>query len=525
MRRTLGALGLCVLLLASAQRLAAQSEVPETAREVVREQPAAVALSTSLRLAGPIDPEVYRVGPGDRLAVVLSGRISRVIPIEIDSESGVILPGVGTILARGLTLAQLRDRIFARLKQEYVGVQSEVRLTRPRTFRVSVIGRVASAGTAEVQGASHASDLLTQVTLASDASRRNIILQRRDGSRIRVDLERFTRIGERDMDPWLEDGDVLIVPVATSFMFAHGAFAVPGRIERVQGDRVSGLVALAGGLLPSADSSRVWHVRWRGGDAVDSIWIPLPSLLSHEQDPEVGDAERVYVYFQPQYRQLRDVSLIGEVQRPGSYPIREGITRLTELVAASGGFTPEADLAAIRIFRRSANAEQRDPELDRLLRLSSTELTTSEYSTLRTRLASLREEHRVNWTRLLEQPAALDVLLRDGDVVRVDRLVNSVRVDGEVRRPGILSYRSGRSTAEYIREAGGLTNRAWASKMRVIRAGTGQTMPAGSVAALEPGDFIWIPERPDRNLWDQTRDILTVLTGVATVIIAVRSIQ
>ena len=68
-------------------------------------------------------------------------------------------------------------------------------------------------------------------------------------------------------------------------------------------------------------------------------------------------------------------------------------------------------------------------------------MTASEYTKLTTKLASLREDYRIDWKRLKERPQELDLLLRDGDVVRVERLVPSIRVDGEVTHPGILSYR------------------------------------------------------------------------------------
>ena len=49
----------------------------------------------------------------------------------------------------------------------------------------------------------------------------------------------------------------------------------------------------------------------------------------------------------------------------------------------------------------------------------------------RAKLAAHREDFRVDWARLRKSPE-LDILLRWGDAVRVDPLVSSVRVEGEV---------------------------------------------------------------------------------------------
>ena len=62
-------------------------------------------------------------------------------------------------------------------------------------------------------------------------------------------------------------------------------------------------------------------------------------------------------------------------------------------------------------------------------------------------------------------------------------------------------------------------------KVRVTRAVTGQTLLAHNVRRLDPGDFIWVPERSDVTAWDHFSRLLTTLAQIATVVIAVRSIR
>jgi hypothetical protein len=59
----------------------------------------------------------------------------------------------------------------------------------------------------------------------------------------------------------------------------------------------------------------------------------------------------------------------------------------------------------------------------------------------------------------------------------------------------------------------------------VTRAVTGQTLSASNVATLDPGDLSWVPERPDRTLWDNTRDLWTAVAQIATVVIAIRTVR
>jgi polysaccharide export outer membrane protein len=425
----------------------------------------------------------------------------------------------------GRTLADVRDDLLSRMRGQFKGVNMDLRLARPRMFRVYLTGQVRVAGPVDATGSSRVADVAMMGTMLDDASRRHIEVLHRDGTRDIADLELFLRTGDNNLNPWLRDGDVINLPVATEFVWAQGALARPGRFELGPSDSLRTLLRLAGDPLPAAETSRVLLVTWRDPLTPESTWVSLEDVYARKTNPPLEDGQRVYVYYVPQYHLQHEATIIGEVRRPGLYPIVEGRTHLSYLVAAADRFLPSADLSAIRVHRRSPNAGERDPELDRLLRLSRNELTGSEYEQLRTKLAGLREDYRVDWARLQQDPAHLDPLIRDGDIVRVERLVNSIRVDGEVRRPGILAYAPGQRVENYIAQTGGFTDRAWRGKVRVTRAVTGQTLLARNVKTLDPGDFVWVPERPDITVWQQAKEVLTALATVATIVIAIRSVR
>ena len=117
-----------------------------------------------------------------------------------------------------------------------------------------------------------------------------------------------------------------------------------------------------------------------------------------------------------------------------------------------------------------------------------------------------------------------DPLLKDGDFVQVRRLVNALRVDGQVVNPGVLAYQSGRSLGDYIDLAGGLTATAWKGHEQVTRAGSSQTQLARSVE-LRPGDVIWVPTKPQGSWWERSGQLLFVLAQLATIALAVRSLR
>lgn len=472
-------------------------------------------------LAGPVDAKLYRVGAGDLLHLQLWGNVTRDVLLEVGPEGMLAVPGSGTLYVDGLTLAEVRDRVLDRLRSEMRGVKMDLRLARPRTFKVYLTGQVVAPGPMVISGVSRVADVVMAGYLLPDGSQRRIEVVHRDGTREIGDLGLFLRTGDEMLNPWLRDGDVLRVPVATRFIRALGAVARPGRFELGPRDSLITLLMLAGEPLPSADLKRALLVRWREDFQPESLWVTLDDVYTRTVNPELRDGDRLYLYFIP--RAQEEVSILGEVARPGVYPIVEGVHRVSDLIAAAGGFLKTADLSAIRIIHRRGITGEKDLELDRLLRLPRQELTTTEYVTMRTRLAGLREEYRVDWNHLTEDKFERDLLLRDRDSVRVERLVSSVRVDGEVRRPGLVAYRAGRRVKDYLDEAGGYTDRAWPSRVRVTRAVTGQTLPARNVKTLDPGDFVWVPEKTDATFWDHAQKLLTAVVQVAAVIITVRS--
>jgi protein involved in polysaccharide export with SLBB domain len=476
-------------------------------------------------LPGPVDPDVYRVGPGDILLLQLWGKVSRSLSLEVGPEGRILVPGSGTLKVDGRTLRQVRESVLDLMRGQFRGVNMDVRLARPRVFRLYLTGHVRGPGAVLATGSSRIADVLVPGAMLEHASTRRIEILHRDGSRDFADLGLFFATGTAAFNPWLQDGDVVSVPVATEFIHIQGAVAKPGDYELGPNDSLVTLLRLAGDPIPGAYLDRALLVRWKDALVPESLWVNLEDVYTRQDNPALREGEHFYVYFVPNYHIQHEAAVAGEVLRPGTFPIVEGRTRLSDLISYADGFLPAADLSSIRVHRRNTGGGEQDPELERLLRLSRADLTNTEYVVLQTKLASLREDYRVDWSRLQKDPVHLDLLLRDGDVVRVERLVSSVRVDGEVRRPGILSYMPGLTMRDYVAQAGGFTDRAWVGKARVTRAANGQVLPANSVRALNPGDFIWIPEKPDVTALQQAQSVLTSLAYIATIVIAIRSVR
>ena len=243
-------------------------------------------------------------------------------------------------------------------------------------------------------------------------------------------------------------------------------------------------------------------------------------------NPPLEDGERLYVYYVPEYHQQHEAAIMGEVQRPGVYPIREGqgpAQPPRRRRRAASGRRPTSRPSACT--GRTRAAQEKDPELDRLLRLSRKELTATEYEVMRTKLAALRGVLPRGLERACRPTATSTCCC--WTATRSSWSGWSPRSAWTARCAGRACSTScaGSSVNDYVKQAGGFTDRAWRGKVRVTRAVTGQTLLARNVRTLDPGDFIWVPEKPDVTAWEQAREILTALAQVATIVIAIQSVK
>ena len=467
--------------------------------------------------SGPIDAARYVLGPGDVLELDLWGRVSRGLVAVVSPEGTVFWPGIAPIKVSGHTLAWARERILRLVGENFRGVQAEVRMIQLRTFKVYVTGAVKTPGAIPVTSVTRASEAVSGSGMLDGASRRNIEVRRADGTRVRLDMDQLQTLGRDRRDPTLVDGDLLSVPMANEWINVSGGVARPGRYEFSPGDSLSTLLALGGGPVPAGVLDRALLVRFNTPTSRESLWVNLDEVAQGRGDMPVQDGDQLFVALRAGFHQLQTVTIIGEVERPGTYPIVLGRDRFSDVIRWAGGFRPLANRASIYLLRQTAGIEA-DAEFDRLARLSRAEMTESEYTKFQTRLAERKNSFRIDWARLQGGTQDIDPLLQQGDVVRVEQLVSTVRVEGQVRRPGFIDYVAGRGLKDYVELAGGFTDRANKSLVSVSRSITGQVIPARSVINVLPGDFIWVPERRDVDVWAVFRDVVTVAGQVALLI-------
>ena len=216
------------------------------------------------------------------------------------------------------------------------------------------------------------------------------------------------------------------------------------------------------------------------------------------------------------------IHLEGEVRFPGFYTISDKKDRISDLIERSGGLTEYAYAAGASLKRNSVDQKNKKPSLGWLLEVdddkaeeerkllnlrrlsqdkSQYNLSTEDYETI---IASDLLGIKLN--KILERPhSRWDIYVEDGDVIKIPKALQTVKITGEVRRPNNVVYFKQSGFKRYIDGAGGYTRNASKSGAYVQYAN-------GSVDAtkkvlfffnkhpvIEPGAEVFVPVRAPRE--------------------------
>lgn len=162
------------------------------------------------------------------------------------------------------------------------------------------------------------------------------------------------------------------------------------------------------------------------------------------------------------------VTVIGEVERPGRYVLREATSKdtgtLVELLAMAGGTTDEASRRVV-LFRTGPGGEQRiEVDVNDLMK----------------------------GTRLAD--GALD--LEDGDVVVVPE-ADVFYIHGQVEKPGRYPLQSGMLVMQAISVSGGVSERGSERDISITRqeGDSYDTRDVKLSERLQPGDVVYVKEK------------------------------
>ncbi|HHY45720.1 MAG TPA: hypothetical protein GX506_00270, partial [Firmicutes bacterium] len=290
------------------------------------------------------------IKPGDTLEISVWGHDDLRAAIIVREDGMISFPLVGEVMASDLTAPQLCDILRSRLADYIKNPSVTVVVKQERPLRIQVLGCVRTPGVYSFQGQAFVSDAIAAAggttpegdLTAVTVTRRERSVHGGSGGAITVNLEELLS-GRGDRGPLvLQDGDIVYVPRALRVRVI-GWVEAPGEYLMQVGSRLMDALTRAGGVKPGGDAAAVTLTR----DTVINVNVddivsgrnPAANVLLKDQDiisvPEL----------------IRQVSVLGEVAKPGVYDIKKD-TRLLDVIALAGGATEQGDTSSVVVTRR-----------------------------------------------------------------------------------------------------------------------------------------------------------------------------
>jgi protein involved in polysaccharide export with SLBB domain len=240
----------------------------------------------------------------------------------------------------------------------------------------------------------------------------------------------------------VKDGDRVrvmpILPYSERVVYVEGHVPRPGRLPYHDGMRLGEVLHSYQDLLPEP-AAQGEIVRLVEPDLhAETIDFDVPDVLIGNTTLTLQPFDTIRVFGRYE-RDAPNVMVGGEVLRPGSYALSEGMTA-AQLVRMAGGFKRDALLG---------NAD-----------LISYQVVNG------VKVVGERRDLRIG-DAVLKDDREADALLKPGDVLTVHQLTGwndigaSITIQGEVGHPGSYGFEQGERLSDVLRRAGGFRETAY----------------------------------------------------------------
>ncbi|RYF26880.1 MAG: capsule biosynthesis protein [Flavobacteriales bacterium] len=305
----------------------------------------------------------------------------------------------------------------------------------------------------------------------------------------------------------------------------QGEVRIPGQFPYSTNIKLEDLIQMAGGFKEGASPNRIEVSRRIQNFDPTSSSSKTASIFTLDVDKylklgtdtfALKPFDIISVRSSESYTVQKQVKLEGEVLYPGLYTITNKNDRISDLIKRAGGLTSSAHPDGASLKRPGAekvnptdknaidNREEEDKKFLGLKRaqeagVKDTLAVDVEQKLIQSDLVG------INLVKILEKPASkFDIFVEDGDIIRVPRQLQTVKVTGEVLSPNSIVYLPGKSLKQYINGSGGFTANARKNGVYVkyangSAAAVGKFLFFNNYPQIKPGAEIWVPKRAERE--------------------------
>ena len=389
----------------------------------------------------------------------------------------------------------------------------------------------------------------------------------------------------------LQREDVLNIPSIYDlreefYVLISGEVNRPGAFAFGENMKVADLVMRAGGFKESATPSQIEIARRVkddiSGKLAEIFHIDISKdlkITGENADMILKPFDHVIIRRSPGFQRERLVRVEGEVFYPGEYAISNANERISDLLKRAGGLNQFAYPKGASLIRRneffkapsdnqikSQNLSQvkqnslrrtgRNTEAEKYLleridgkiaerggdlsnkqggllvddfRRETIEEIGKEDSLDETLNVKTLEMIGISLEEVIRNPGGPeDLFIQEGDVLSIPKLLQTVRMRGEVLFPTTARYQDRLGFKDYISRSGGFSEDARKKRSYVVYA-NGDVRRTSSVLGfrfypkIEPGSEIIVPSKPDRQPMP-VQAWIAIATSIATLALVVNNI-
>lgn len=351
-----------------------------------------------------------------------------------------------------------------------------------------------------------------------------------------IDLGALLAGNEPDIT--LKRNDLLVIPSIHELedrgaITIGGLVAHPGKYPFAENITIEDLIIQAGGLLRGASTARIDVSRRINDSKSLTPSNTTAKLYSFSlKDGFVVDGDKgfllepydiVEVRKSPGYQEQRRVAIGGEVAFDGAYTLEAKNERLSDLIRRAGGVNPSAYLKGASLLRQMSKDEvnARNQVMKFAMQNSHGEDSISVGKVLNSDRYSIG----IELEKALKNPGSdYDLVLKEGDVLFIPELNNTVKISGDVMFPNTVVFKTGEKAKYYINQAGGYGSQANKGKAFVIYM-NGTVARLKRNTAIEPGCHIIIPSKHKTQInWPAIMSVTSMAGTLGTMAAAIATL-
>lgn len=458
-------------------------------------------------------PVEYVVGPGDTFRVQLIGNTRGNYNLVVGRDGQLNFPELGPIAVGGLRFDEARQMLEQRVTEQMIGTRASISMGELRSIRVFVLGEAELPGSYTVSGLSTITNaIFVSGGIKPIGSLRNIELKRNGQTVTRLDLYDLLLRGDTRADVRLLPNDVIFIPPVGATVGVTGEVIRPATYELRDERTAAALLALAGGLRPTAEPALATLDRVDESRNRTVLGIDIGGAAGAGTAIRNGDILRI-----PGVRPTieNSISISGHVHRPGDFQFRPGM-RLSDALPSLDELKPNAEQHYV-LIRREQQADRRIAVFSADLAQALGQRGSAADIELAPRDRIYVFDLETGRDRILE-PLMRDLRMQSS----FDEPLRQVSVGGRVKVPGQYPLEPGMRISDLIRAGGSLDDAAFGATAELTRYDVvnGEArrsellqvdiarVRAGDPSAnilLQPFDYLVVKELPDWGLQEQVQ--------------------